>query len=1665
MNINKWLGLVSAASPYSLPPGALVRQNNIQVRKPGQLVPRTGMNIVSVSRSGPILGVHRSTSGGNRADTILVHRRNDVDGVDYTLESLTESSGSVELAQVFSTATVPSHQPSFCQDRHGTTYCFFGSGIRPQVYRRDAGQTVPFGMDAPSTAPTVTPAGDGFFVERVDVIASGTSYYAPPTLTVTGGNPDRPAKLRAVIQGGSLVAVDVVDGGSNYRTMPTITISSEQVGSGFLGRGNIASSVATYGFRDTDAPQSSTASYITGYTHSENYDEPAFTRIAYREPLDANTVTRSVEATFDASTFPPTYTALIPLTPTTGPWTTTATFTALQQTATVASTANIRVGTELQVSTQYFDSNPVVTAINSLTLTLDRSAKDSGTSVSVTIVQPSDAFARVVFNSLSSGWKLGGQTPTPISSTWTTASNIVTGLATMTVNSTSGITVGATLILPSGLFASNPVVTAISGTTVTVNQNAIASSTGSVNLGVAVAGSTTYTTDSEWFGGSYKYQALRANWYTTDDYFQNTSGVTGSQVVAQSYNRDKFWALMPSTNGYTFRYNQVSSATPYAYSNFFFPEYESVGVRILEGREDQSGTEANWGVYNCPINWDINGEPFIEVELRPMKKPITGASYATTAGTYWPIIKINLAFCPESWTVADGNVSADPRFAYYGPQMGQWRRLFYNDTTGEDPPTNGGVLGDSGITYPRVAGGALDLAKRWWSYGSVADYYGSMPVVDCRTGPDVSSSGRGLSARSVQIVEPGAQMERGTKFRVRLEQYNAYDYRVSARSSFDTWTYDPTTVPAPLAVTVANMNRNNNWGVTFTDFVFEATELDTEGSAADLLLPGAVNSTPTVVVSGSKWALSQDGGFVLRQQNPAGEVGVFQDANSYTFRAKELIPAERSQRIGDVTVLSGGVNYFREPTILVRGGGGYGLRTAAVINNGKITSVMVLDGGDGFTTNPTLYTSVEPAKVMPVLRGTMQGNYRCAYRFADYSQTVVTAGLTIATTAGSKTATLTAPAANASLIQLVKPNMKITGTNAVDHMTGILSVAAATATTRTITLSKAATATRVASTCVIRDMEQPIAYSDFSPIVDVDSSDSGANRASKMVWSLANVVPPSRADFVEFFRTSADQSLLFYRLEQYGTITNSAVTIVGEDTLSDEELFDFDRPNYAAIPVVLPNGNLNAYRFGVARSDMAACVAWQDRLWYGVSTSGTDQNTVFYSELDEFESCPTINELPIQNNLRSTDYLTALVPFGSVLLAMQSSHCYAVSYNSDPNVDATVQLQAHRGCLCQQAWDVFDDLLYVADERGIYRMSRGGDVETLSDDVRDFFDEGRINWSYRRSFFLKVDQTTGIMRFFYTPTGVQSDTPTAALCLHIANKLWWTESWPNSITSATDFRTSSGRERPVYGAADGNVYEFGGTRDYAFRDIESVTITNGGSGYITPPTVTAVGGNGRGAQFKALLTNGVVTEILITDPGYGYGSFSGNNFVPTVALSISASPAGQNATATAVARQPFQDMADSASLPTRTSVPWAIRTGPLPLATDATVKGGERLIDRSISVTYQPTAGSKTLILREYYNNSDSPRPNVMRRDRGTGWVHETSGARATLDMNATRSPLGPATGIAKAMFAGRSMEDIGSADRHLSVELSCDPQVNNASEPPEAVIYGVEVRGVVDGD
>ena len=59
--------------------------------------------------------------------------------------------------------------------------------------------------------------------------------------------------------------------------------------------------------------------------------------------------------------------------------------------------------------------------------------------------------------------------------------------------------------------------------------------------------------------------------------------------------------------------------------------------------------------------------------------------------------------------------------------------------------------------------------------------------------------------------------------------------------------------------------------------------------------------------------------------------------------------------------------------------------------------------------------------------------------------------------------------------------------------------------------------------------------------------------------------------------------------------------------------------------------------------------------------------------------------------------------------------------------------------------------------------------------------------------------------------------------------------------------------------------------------VSSIAVTNGGAGYFAPPIVTLTGGGGTGATASAQVdfTSGVITNILVSNPGSGYAVSDG----------------------------------------------------------------------------------------------------------------------------------------------------------------------------------------------
>jgi hypothetical protein len=446
-----------------------------------------------------------------------------------------------------------------------------------------------------------------------------------------------------------------------------------------------------------------------------------------------------------------------------------------------------------------------------------------------------------------------------------------------------------------------------------------------------------------------------------------------------------------------------------------------------------------------------------------------------------------------------------------------------------------------------------------------------------------------------------------------------------------------------------------------------------------------------------------------------------------------------------------------------------------------------------------------------------------------------------------------------------------------------------------------------------------------------------------LTWSFTHPYLDDRVTAMELWRTSADQAVLLFRV---ATIQRASpgFTDTYVDSLKDEQLIDPARRGYGLMPITLPSGQINARRFEVPPGEFAVGVMFQDRAWYSVDTSGKAPNSLFYSEIDEPESVPLANELVVQENTGTPDAIVALVPLGSSLLVVQSSHIYRLMYVAQPVIDASIMLSAYRGVLNNRCWAVMAGVAFLVDSIGMYAFD-GNQEQSISVPVDNFWRDGLIDFSKSDTFHVAADYLTKTVRFYYCRSG---DTePTRALCYCTATQAWWEEVYPTAVTATGDVFLS-GQRRQAVGTAGGAWLKESGTND------------------------------------------------------------SG------------------------------------------TAVAYRVRTGNFALTGDP---------DRAVDVIYKPTPNASTLNLGLHYNSSDTPRPNAVQSDRGTGFTVTANGP-ASLNMQKARPPagggaaLGDATGQARAYFAGRRDDRSAGGDQHVAVDLS-----GQQSQDP-ITLYALGVRG-----
>jgi len=653
-------------------------------------------------------------------------------------------------------------------------------------------------------------------------------------------------------------------------------------------------------------------------------------------------------------------------------------------------------------------------------------------------------------------------------------------------------------------------------------------------------------------------------------------------------------------------------------------------------------------------------------------------------------------------------------------------------------------------------------------------------------------------------------------------------------------------------MTIARGRRGDIYGVNGEDRGFRwdgaSANLEQIGITAPAAAPtvSANASSPLGYIAGVQVL---DGGYGY----DAPPTVTFSDVGAST--AATARAEVRNGSVSDVVMLSYGDGYATIPTVTIAapaGGGDASSAATLVVNvSGRLRNVWVLNSGSGYTSPPTVATSGGSPSTAANLEAVLNADgevvgINVLYPGEGYTSTPTltftggggsgaTGGLNMDYEVASVTVSNGGSgwSSNAAVYfsggggraggAVAEPTINASGTvTAVTVLTGGSYESAPTATIGArfrgnVRPARAAVLRRASLGgkywCAIRYVDDtspnPIPSS-ISELTEVDATAT----AGSLAWSWSNAGMEDRVSKIELWRTTADQALVLYRV---ASLDKTATTYT--DTIGDSELIRPTRQQsgsdiFGAMPIVLPNGQINARRFNPPPRNKRVVVMFQDRAWYAVDVPGrefdytsnssySEPNSLYFSEIDEPESVPETNEIVIQNNSKGQDQITALMPFGGGMVVFQARHAYRLAYASQPIIDASVELLTQRGCLNQRCWDLDEGIAYIADSSGMYTLS-GSQVTPISSPVRKYWSSGIIDFSQSKWFFVRVDPLSGIVRFHFS---VAAGFPDRALCFHPTTTAWWEESYAQRFAAA-DSVILGGIPRLVVGGEGGNLYKF-----------------------------------------------------------------------------------------------------------------------------------------------------------------------------------------------------------------------------------------------------------------
>ena len=187
MKIRQWLGYNEDASEYVLRPGELRILNNLQSRRPGMLIARTGIEkIYGRYNDEPIVGMFRRANRLNDPSDLILFQKglvekeltmNEAEAGVYPFKHVWQlrrvRENQDRILEILDIAPNGTDIQNMCiaEDRHGRIYIVYGHGITPRIYDPTlmSNPLLSVGLKPPQAQPSVIPTGDGFFIEDVKI--------------------------------------------------------------------------------------------------------------------------------------------------------------------------------------------------------------------------------------------------------------------------------------------------------------------------------------------------------------------------------------------------------------------------------------------------------------------------------------------------------------------------------------------------------------------------------------------------------------------------------------------------------------------------------------------------------------------------------------------------------------------------------------------------------------------------------------------------------------------------------------------------------------------------------------------------------------------------------------------------------------------------------------------------------------------------------------------------------------------------------------------------------------------------------------------------------------------------------------------------------------------------------------------------------------------------------------------------------------------------------------------------------------------------------------------------------------------------------------------------------------------------------------------------------